>query len=89
MFHFTASVTSELVQHVTTEQIHDYMRKQVSSQLLEMTSISTAISTAVTGSWFSNSEGPKILVQLKQKKNRGLSPRANYTDEATAACRRS
>jgi hypothetical protein len=34
--------------------------------------------------------GPfKFNFKLKKKKLHGLSPRANYTDRATAACRRS
>jgi hypothetical protein len=39
--------------------------------------------------------GYKYLIQCKYRNNkqtyqlRGLSPRANYTDRATAACRRS
>jgi hypothetical protein len=30
-----------------------------------------------------------IPLELKKTKLRGLSPRANYTDQATSACRRS
>jgi hypothetical protein len=32
--------------------------------------------------------GPSVFPRLKKKLN-GLSPRANYTDRATTACRRS
>jgi hypothetical protein len=30
-----------------------------------------------------------IVIEIKKKTLHGLSPRANYTDRATAACRRS
>jgi hypothetical protein len=35
------------------------------------------------------SEAGKVLEKKKKTKLRGLSPQANYTDRATAACRRS
>jgi hypothetical protein len=42
--------------------------------------------------WHHNMEIPHILqpyIKTKQSKLRGMSPRANYTDLETAACRRS
>jgi hypothetical protein len=42
------------------------------------------------GAWFRHVEAQDPTIKLKKKKTklRGLSPRANYTDRATAACQR-
>jgi hypothetical protein len=43
----------------------------------------------VTGCWGKLQNLPLSYTLIKTKKLHGLSPRANYTDRATATCRRS
>jgi hypothetical protein len=69
-------------QLLTFQNCNSQLTQQLQVQVTSRPTVSRPVRLGV---------GPPLgnMTKTKQKKNHGLSPRANYTDRATAACRRS